>query len=672
MPRIVSHHTTLVIANSMNEDEFVLTVEDKEWDLDDSRVFSIAENRDGIPAFCWLNEGEDSFVIFVLDDASRGNEVAHLVGYFLWRHRYGENPEQKEMDELKALIGKKSFPFDLETLEFHEQSQPTSKQKEQKKKSSGIYPEFEPQTQDAEARYDNEKKLNTYRGNVFLLDEKKNQFEQRGDEFDLNVIELKKYVTMLVISQPDGTRVLSAPLNSMLNLQVLGENNAVSFNTSTKDLFTWAFMFNPDEAVDAQKLLVECVWESQYQKSFSTLDPHDQHYIYASYASGEIEEYHEGYDSDDFVDLGSDEEDEEDDEPVRRGRAPSSSNTEKNSLLVDSAKHDRAFVVRGNQIGVFNDDNAQYEGMINVKGKPEQIMLHNNESRMLMSRKGKVEALDLTKEKIVEEYEGDGAIQKIGNVQKYAEQTHQPLFAAMNERSIWGMDPRLPGKSQVIQKQDYKQNPKFSVFGTTSEGQLAVGSEEGIIRLYSGIHGLQKMNGKGTNPFRAKTNLPGLGDAITGIDVSGDGKWVLATCKYYLMAIPTEYENSTGFAKRMGKDKPTPLRLYLHSDDVRQLGGEINFTPAKFNTGADGETWLVTSTGNYLITWNFRRVQKGYLHDYNIKRMHDQVSTEQFVALEKDAHGGNDAPIFVVLDNDVAIEKRVRRRSNPFRESPRF
>jgi len=53
----------------------------------------------------------------------------------------------------------------------------------------------------------------------------------------------------------------------------------------------------------------------------------------------------------------------------------------------------------------------------------------------------------------------------------------------------------------------------------------------------------------------------------------------------------------------------------------------INFTPARFNNFniSNGEhTSIITSTGSYLITWDFKRVEKGFLKSYNIKKIEQQ------------------------------------------------
>lgn len=58
-----------------------------------------------------------------------------------------------------------------------------------------------------------------------------------------------------------------------------------------------------------------------------------------------------------------------------------------------------------------------------------------------------------------------------------------------------------------------------------------VGSDDGQIRLYSD-----------KSLTRANTAIPGLGAPITAVDVTFDGKWVLATTANYLMVVKTTYK----------------------------------------------------------------------------------------------------------------------------------
>ena len=72
---------------------------------------------------------------------------------------------------------------------------------------------------------------------------------------------------------------------------------------------------------------------------------------------------------------------------------------------------------------------------------------------------------------------------------------------------------------------DFARGTKFRCMATTGDGCIAVGSEDGKIRLY------------GDSSMRqAKTSFPGLGSPITHIDVTYDGKWILATTSTCLRA----------------------------------------------------------------------------------------------------------------------------------------
>ena len=55
---------------------------------------------------------------------------------------------------------------------------------------------------------------------------------------------------------------------------------------------------------------------------------------------------------------------------------------------------------------------------------------------------------------------------------------------------------------------------------------MALGSKDGAIRLY-----------KDSNSKKAVNLYPGLGDPITSLDVTQDGKWLLATTDYYLLLL---------------------------------------------------------------------------------------------------------------------------------------
>ena len=81
----------------------------------------------------------------------------------------------------------------------------------------------------------------------------------------------------------------------------------------------------------------------------------------------------------------------------------------------------------------------------------------------------------------------------------------------------------------------------------------------------------------------------------------------------------------TGFEHRMGKEKPNPLKLQIKPTDISKYKiGSLDFQPAKFNnfSAINGEeSSIVTSTGQFLVTWNFKKVKRGILNEYMIKAL---------------------------------------------------
>lgn len=191
----------------------------------------------------------------------------------------------------------------------------------------------------------------------------------------------------------------------------------------------------------------------------------------------------------------------------------------------------------------------------------------------------------------------------------------QQTLVGHSHNGIFRIDPRVSGNKLVeSQFKQYATKNDFSAAATTESGKLAVASNKGDIRLFDTI---------GKN---AKTALPALGDPIIGVDVSADGRWVVATCKTYLLLIDTligdgRYKGSLGFDRSFPADsKPVPRRLQLKPEHVAYMEDPVSFTPARFNTGLnEAEKTIVTSTGKYIIIWNFRRLKQGRTDDYQIK-----------------------------------------------------
>jgi len=188
---------------------------------------------------------------------------------------------------------------------------------------------------------------------------------------------------------------------------------------------------------------------------------------------------------------------------------------------------------------------------------------------------------------------------------------------------------------------------------------MAVGTKTGEIRLFNqkALASGSKNSIEQTAP-RAKTRLVGYGDPILGMDVTKDGKFILSTCATYIQLTPTEdTSGKSGFnvsAKHHG------YRLCLQPADIVKVGGKVSFTPAKFNvTGT--EHLIVSSTGCWLITWDFseviNKVGEPFTLPYSIVKFRHTIIGDDFSSQKE-------GEIVAVLEDDVLLRetKLVRGR----------
>lgn len=113
----------------------------------------------------------------------------------------------------------------------------------------------------------------------------------------------------------------------------------------------------------------------------------------------------------------------------------------------------------------------------------------------------------------------------------------------------------------------------------------------------------------------SKTNIPSLGAPIEHIDVTYDGRWVLATTKTFLIVLKTIYKDGSGelcgFTSRLGDRAPKPRLLTLTPED-RVRTNNAPFEKARFSWMADSytkERHIVATCGRCTVRWNFRAVK---------------------------------------------------------------
>ena len=319
----------------------------------------------------------------------------------------------------------------------------------------------------------------------------------------------------------------------------------------------------------------------------------------------------------------------------------------KNKLIFQTYNNHRTFVIKdNNQIDIFKtniDDNKLINissiSPIKIKNKNNandiiisNAKMFNNDNEILFqdsNNKNKIWQYDLNKESVIEDWECDANnsifysnsnnfsfnnynknnLIDITYPRKLGQLSEKNEMIGINSNSIFLLDGRVNRKNKIANIKNFSFNPNFTSIITTGFGGIAVGAENGDIRLFDDI---------GKN---AKTLLNGLNHSIRYLDSSIDGKYILVTCDKYIMVINTENElNFNGFNTCFGRTNIKPLMLQLsHNDLIKYNIINENFSPAKFNNNTNcKEMMIISSLGQYIILWNFKQVQNGETNLYRI------------------------------------------------------
>jgi len=614
-------------------------------DLEDEPTFPIVQDMQfysaefaGQLCFCW-RDPEGIKYRFIPPDAANRYTLELFENTLLkcmYETKFQASAENVADEELVTLKGNSSSSS---------RSGPSiSPQKPATSKTNLAYSKVDPED------LKKTKELLKHEGQLFWFDPLIGQYRPLIDRVNIYILQRETFTFYFHVADvKNGETYTFQRICPEMNPTFYHNRNlSISFCTEEDGrICSWGCKI-PDETKERElsNLFAKCYSESLKEESFSKLKDDEQRYIFDGLQSDE-----------EMTDYSEAESSEEDDAEDNYRYTPRKG--EKNKSLTVGYKYDRSYVVKGSQLDVYKHGDDSLERTTTIKeiktldGKtfsPAKTMLHYQDSSMVLtnaSNQNTLYKMDLTRGEVVEEWGlGYMSINDICPEDKYAQREAKQTFVGMSDNAIFLIDPRQSGSKQVesmTKQYAHESNNKFNCTATTENGQLAVASKKGDIRLFSDIN------------KNAKTHLPGLGDPILGIDVTADGKYVLATCKTYLLVIPTQIKDSdvTGFAKSMGQNKPVPKRLVIKSEDVVTMGCQISFTPARFNVGEDLETTIVSSSGPYVIIWNFRRIKLGHLYDYKIRKYEDTIVADNFKF-------GQHKSILVALPDDVTLVKKSK------------
>ncbi|KAF9915200.1 hypothetical protein BX616_006693, partial [Lobosporangium transversale] len=498
-------------------------------------------------------------------------------------------------------------------------------------------------------------------GELHLFDPRTNHFMTQADSVRCQLLRTAKYNYWLVVLGRDDNQHLAQPVEPRMNPVFSPSNRSFIWNyfDEQHNVFSWLIRFPTEAALkEFQDVFGECMYETLNQSSWDKVPEADQDYMIKTYQDeAETLEDEEENEEDVYSNDGESDNDEEHD-----NEEGEEEDVEKEVFQKDAAKNsqlavgykDRSFVVRGNKIGVFKHDDrdglefsATIKNVSDSKGKainPHRVVLHEQDTAMVMMDSRNLDTaykMDLEYGKIVEEWQmpGTSGVLNLVGDSKYSHLTDKKTMVGHSQNAMFRIDPRLSGsKIATSEFKQYAKGNDFTCLSTTDNGSIAMAGSKGEIKLFNSI---------GKN---AKTALPGLGDPIIGIDVTGNGRYIIATCKTYIMLIDVlnPGNKKLGFdASFPAKDKPRCIKLHLRPEHVATMKEAVSFTPARFNTGKnEEEKTIVTSTGPYVITWNFRRVKNGHYNEYQIKHYSDNVVADNFKY-------GQDRSIIVALPDDV-------------------
>jgi hypothetical protein len=231
--------------------------------------------------------------------------------------------------------------------------------------------------------------------------------------------------------------------------------------------------------------------------------------------------------------------------------------------------------------------------------------------------------MDFEYEKVEQEYKAGKDVTSIRSMCpafKYAGRTAKSRLLGVGLGCVFSLDLRQYGANKIAEYKQYKTNLKFCAHTSDTCGNVAVGSDDGEVRLYNTVSKV------------AKTHFVGFDSPVVGLDVTAVGKFVLLTTPQCLIVYATRVagQKKSRFAQMLPMSSVQLIKLQLRMSDLQNYNlRQLNFTKATFSSDAK-ENSLVTSTDNVYVQM---RTPKDSTDDQNEQQCShaaiDQVSASK-------------------------------------------
>ena len=290
--------------------------------------------------------------------------------------------------------------------------------------------------------------------------------------------------------------------------------------------------------------------------------------------------------------------------------------TSKNAQLATSAKN--CFIFRKHVSGSYSVGNLQTNSTLEMAdslGEIRSPFLNRSDAEItLLTQGGGAAVVDSTTGQIVRHWtpSNNPAISSVAPQSKDAE---NGLFFAIGDKSVQLVDPRISNSTAL--SFSYATPVGLSSACTDSSGHLAIGARDGAVRLFDGTQG-----GKSGLLKRAKSLLPGLGQAVSHAELTNSGDTIVCTCGNFILVMGLTNGNTSGFEKSLSGSPSFSTTLTISPEDaIKYKIKRMEFTAATI----DPEEKLITSTvGNLAVAWDLAKAKKGK-SAYQIQKLPGEV-----------------------------------------------